>query len=112
MVTGCIALTGITLAHQGHAYLALRRLGDMEWVDSAPPHEIREAARASLDLWFVEPHDPMIWLGRYGIPEDVPVIRAKLRRAGIEGSEPHSCTWAHAYAAIEQIEARHAGPND
>lgn len=107
MLTSCVVLAGVALAHQGRAYLALQRLADGEWIEAAAPQEIRRAARTSLDLWFVEPHDAMIWLGRHGTPEDVSLIIAELRRVGVTEGEPQSCTWAHAYSAIEEINARH-----
>lgn len=96
-----LALLVAALSQVAH-YRAYRRLGDLEWAESASPQRLRETAEQALGFWFGDPHDAFVMLDQYGDASSIPYLETALERepSNEDGIE---CTWSHAHAALDRL---------
>src|SRR5262245_31762950 len=96
----CAALGGIG-SKQLPAYQAYLRLGDLAWMKTASPDELRRTAHQSLGSWFADPHDAFLILKRHGDKSSIPFLRSALARR--PAGDVVACTWWHGKEALDRI---------
>ena len=93
------AAAALASGEQWRAHQASARLNDHNWLRSAPPAEVREAAHESLKLWFSDPHDAFVVLMTVADSSSVPHLRAALAGQPASG-DGEECTWSHGRDAL------------
>lgn len=98
------ALVG-ACALQAGPYLAHRKVMNLEWLETASPREQRETAELALGRWFGDPHDEFCILLQHGDASSIPYLKAAIaHRPASETGDAMTCTWWHAFDALERLE--------
>jgi hypothetical protein len=91
----------IAIGTQLEPLRAYQRLGDLDWLATASPSELRATAHSALTFRFGDPHDAFITLMTHADSTSVDVLREALSHEPHRDGARTECTWNHGRLALE-----------